>query len=169
MKRTGISLVLLTLAAGTSAAQEAPLSEVTVDMLVERLTPSGVRLRGVRGLSVEPREPARIDLAVGFEFDSAELTDQARNLLATVAEAFATDALLNRRFRLAGHTDARGGDDYNQKLSEARAEAVRTHLHLAHGVETWRLEAEGYGKAQLLFPDAPEDGRNRRVEITTLE
>ena len=42
------------------------------------------------------------------------------------------------------------------------------HLFEDLGVEDWRLEAEGFGRTRLLLPEAPEDGRNRRVEVTTL-
>ncbi|MEP9390564.1 OmpA family protein [Mesorhizobium sp. KR9-304] len=152
-------------------AQEEPISEVTVNMLVKRLAPSGIKLRGARGITVEAREgqEARIDLAVGFAYNSAELTGDARQMLGTVAEALGDDVLRNHRFRLAGHTDAVGTQAYNQQLSEARAEAVRAYLVMELGIEEWRLEAVGFGKTQLLFPDAPKDGRNRRVQISTLQ
>lgn len=150
-------------------AQEEPLTEVTVDGLVERLKPAGVRLRSARGITVEARELPSVDLAVNFSYDSAELTDEARRMLDVVARSLATEALQPHRFLLAGHTDARGSVAYNQRLSEARAEAVRTYLGTTYGIDAWRFETVGYGETRLLFPDAPEDSRNRRVEIVTLE
>jgi outer membrane protein OmpA-like peptidoglycan-associated protein len=169
MRRIAVFLLSFALPIGSVLAQEAPLSNVTIDVLVERLKPSGVRLRGVRGLSIEQRENARIDLAIGFTYDSAELTDDARRLLDVVADSFATETLRDHRFQLAGHTDARGGEGYNLLLSERRAEAVKAYLSAVHGIEASRLETAGYGKSRLLFPEHPEDARNRRVEVMTLE
>ena len=65
-----------------------------------------------------------------------------------------------------GHTDNVGGDDYNQKLSEARAASVRQWL-AGHGIEAARLSSKGYGKLQPVADNATEFGRaqNRRVEL----
>ena len=57
-----------------------------------------------------------------------------------------------------GHTDAVGTDEYNQKLSERRAEAARDYLISQHGIEPNRLVAKGYGKSQLLLPTEPGNG-----------
>jgi outer membrane protein OmpA-like peptidoglycan-associated protein len=72
----------------------------------------------------------------------------------------------NTKVMIEGHTDSRGSDDYNQGLSERRAESVRTALE-SHGIEADRVQAIGRGKS---FPVASNDtpaGRqqNRRVEI----
>lgn len=73
----------------------------------------------------------------------------------------------NVRVEIAGHTDSWGPDDYNQKLSLARASAVRAFL-LKAGIDTKRVTAAGYGdKRPLASNDDEHDGReiNRRVEF----
>ena len=78
------------------------------------------------------------------------------------------DASLNQfRFMLAGHTDARGSDDYNLHLSERRAAAVQRYL-LGKQIEPARLSVVGFGKKRLIDTGNPESPRNRRVEIVNL-
>ncbi|MHB8875704.1 MAG: OmpA family protein [Myxococcaceae bacterium] len=65
-----------------------------------------------------------------------------------------------------GHTDSMGADEYNRKLSERRAAAVRGFLHLAPETSS----VKGYGEARPLAPNDTEEGRqrNRRVEIVVI-
>ena len=69
-----------------------------------------------------------------------------------------------------GHTDNIGPDDFNQKLSQARAEAVRTWL-VDHGVPPKKLTAVGYGPHKPLQSNASEEGRqaNRRVQFLIIK
>ncbi len=166
MRALTCALALAALAS-VALAQEAPLKDFTARQLVDRLAPKGVKLRG---LSVTPttRQQEHVDIDVNFTYNSATLTDEARHVLAVVAEAFRSDELKDHSFRLAGYTDARGSSGYNQTLSEARAESVKRYLTGQQGIAPWRLVTVGYGETHLLFPDMPDDGRNRRVEITTL-
>ena len=164
-----VALVLaLNLAPGASMAQTDPASDLSADEMIDALTPPP-RPR-TRGLSVQAHdeEMPRIDLAVEFEFASHRLTPQARGLLNNLAEALQSPALAGHRFRLAGHTDAVGSHAVNDRLSLQRAEAVHDYLVAEHGLDPARLEVEGHGKRQLLFVDAPEDARNRRVEVSVL-
>ena len=68
-----------------------------------------------------------------------------------------------------GHTDAVGGDASNQKLSEARAAAVREWL-TAHGIAATRITAHGYGKTHPVASNENDEGRarNRRVDVVIL-
>ena len=68
--------------------------------------------------------------------------------------------------RIEGHTDSDGGDDYNLKLSKARAESVFDYL-VSHGISGSRLIYEGYGESRPLAENRTAEGRalNRRVEI----
>jgi len=166
--RTVFLTVGLSLLPGSLIAQTTPASDLSADAFIEALTPPPAPL--TRGLTPQLRQEdmPQIDLAVEFEFGSYDLTPQARKLLSNLARALQDAALSPHRFRLAGHTDAVGSDEVNDRLSRERAEAVRRFLVSEHGIATDRLETAGYGKRRLLFEDAPEDGRNRRVEVSVL-
>jgi OmpA family len=69
--------------------------------------------------------PLSVNLYVNFAYDSADLTSDARITLDRLGYALIDDRLKNFSFTIEGHTDAKGSADYNQKLSERRAEAVR--------------------------------------------
>lgn len=94
-----------------------------------------------------------------FDYDSAILKPGAYGELARVA------TVLNKYpqtiIRVEGHTDSKGSEDYNLKLSEKRAETVRNAL-IQQGVDDSRIEAIGYGETQ---PISSDDAMNRRVTI----
>ncbi len=73
------------------------------------------------------------------------------------------------RVRIAGHTDGVGDPEENQRLSEARAEAVRDYL-VSHGIDASRVEAVGYGDTQPVASNDTDEGRaqNRRIEAVEL-
>jgi outer membrane protein OmpA-like peptidoglycan-associated protein len=112
--------------------------------------------------------PLAVDLYVNFAYNSADLTGDARITLDQLGGALRDPRLAAFTFMVAGHTDAKGGVDYNQKLSERRAEAVRAYMISQYGIAAERLSAVGYGKSQLLDPSRPEDGVNRRVQIINM-
>jgi outer membrane protein OmpA-like peptidoglycan-associated protein len=121
-----------------------------------------------RGVTIEGKpteQPLSVNLYVNFAFNSAELTSDARITLDRLGTALRDQRLAAFSFLIAGHTDAKGGVDFNQKLSERRADAVRRYLIAQFGIAAERLSAKGYGKSQLLDPANPEDGVNRRVQI----
>ncbi len=122
-----------------------------------------------RAISVRGNTEARsmIDLNVPFELNSAELRPDAVAQLSELQAALQTSALAGYRFRITGHTDARGKAEYNRALSLRRAQAVQRFL-IEHRIDPARLEIAGAGADQLLRPDAPEDAANRRVEIRNI-
>ena len=99
-----------------------------------------------------------------FDFNKATLQPASDGPLGQVAALMTADPSL--KIEVQGHTDNVGGDDYNQKLSEARANAVMIWL-TQHGVAAARMTARGYGKAKPVADNNNEAGRmkNRRVEI----
>ena len=109
------------------------------------------------------------DLRVTFAFGSADLTPSARAQLNELGQALQTDALRASRFRISGHTDSVGSDQYNEWLSQERAKAVVSYLEGQTGVESERLQAIGLGKREMADPQNPASGVNRRVEIRTLD
>lgn len=107
------------------------------------------------------------NLRITFEGGSAELTAEGRARAMSFATAIQMPSLLKRRFEIAGHTDTSGSRAGNLLLSTARAQAVVDYM-VTNGVERSRLEARGYGSADLAFPMAPRDPANRRVEARSL-
>lgn len=112
--------------------------------------------------------PPSIDLSVNFAFNSAELTEHAKRLLDNLGKALTSDDLAEFAFKIEGHTDAVGSDSYNERLSRERANAVKAYLQARFGISAARLESLGLGERRLLYPDRPDDGANRRVQITNL-
>lgn len=74
------------------------------------------------------------------------------------------------KVEIAGHTDSRGMDSFNLKLSQSRADTVRDYL-IAKGISAERLTARGYGEARPVADNKTEAGRhkNRRVELVPME
>src|SRR5262249_50610305 len=105
---------------------------------------------------------------VNFETNSATLTPEARVILDKVAQSLKDWPEV--RVEIGGHTDSRGSDAHNLKLSDARAHSVMTYL-TEHGVASSRLTAKGYGEKKPIATNATEEGRskNRRVELTRLD
>ena len=122
--------------------------------------------------AVTPTE-IKIDLAadVLFDFDKAEIKKQAEPSLQNLATVL--NANPGAAVRIEGHTDGRGADDYNQKLSEARAASVKQWLVANAQVGGANIATRGWGKSRPVAPNARPDGsddpegraKNRRVEI----
>ncbi len=106
-----------------------------------------------------------IDLTVHFAYNSSAITGGARPVLRELGMALNDPALADKRFLIAGHTDAKGSDDYNMDLSFDRAQSVALFLVDTYGVDPDRLEIAGYGEEQLKNWDAPYAAVNRRVQI----
>jgi photosystem I P700 chlorophyll a apoprotein A2 len=123
------------------------------------------------GARVTERE-IKIDLSadVLFDFDKASLRQEAGPALEKVAAVMNTYPKASAL--IEGHTDGKGSDQYNQRLSERRAESVRNWLTTT-GVKT-RMSVRGWGKTKPVAPNTKPDGsddpvgrqKNRRVEIT---
>lgn len=109
-----------------------------------------------------------INVEVYFDFDSSKLTARAQKQLAALGKALASDDLSGSRYLIAGHTDAKGSAEYNQKLSARRAEAVRRHLLQQHAIDPKRLVSVGLGETRLYAPKDPNSAINRRVEIAAI-
>jgi outer membrane protein OmpA-like peptidoglycan-associated protein len=115
----------------------------------------------------------RIELAadVLFDFDKANILPKAEPALGQAAEL-----ILQRgkgSVRIEGHTDSKGSDSYNQKLSQRRAESVKTWLMKRQDLGNISYSASGFGAARPAVPNTRPDGsddpegrqKNRRVEI----
>lgn len=104
---------------------------------------------------------------VNFEFDKARLTANAETILNQVSDEL--NEHVDITVELGGHTDSLGSDEYNQRLSEKRAAAVKKYLG-AHGIATERMTSVGFGESAPVDSNETEEGRerNRRVELKVL-
>ena len=100
-----------------------------------------------------------------FDFDSFTIRPEFQNLIENHARYMKADK--NRKAALEGHTDERGGREYNLALGQKRAEAVRQAFGLL-GVSDAQLEAVSFGKEKPAAPGGDEESmaKNRRTEIT---
>ena len=106
---------------------------------------------------------------IHFATARARIKPDSFGLLNQVAQAIRESTDI-KKVRIEGHTDSRGSDTYNQKLSERRANAVMNYL-IKKKVPKERLEAVGRGESKPRAPNSTAKGReaNRRVEFIILE
>ncbi len=123
---------------------------------VKKLPPPRVLLK---------RDRIEINDRIYFETDKAVIKPESFGLLDEIAKILVDHPEVTR-LSIEGHTDAQGSDRHNQKLSEARAKAVRDYV-AGKGVDASRLEFHGYGESRPVADNATEEGRaaNRRVEF----
>lgn len=109
------------------------------------------------------------DDAVRFGFDRSDLTDPAREVLENLITQLKAENR-NIYIEIQGYTDAFGTEDYNMKLGEARAEAVRRYL-AENGVPLHRISTISYGEGRPVADNRSKAGRskNRRVVVLVLE
>lgn len=110
-----------------------------------------------------------IDLEVYFDYNSSEISASADPDLRTLGKALTNPELRGSVFLIAGHTDAKGGTDFNQKLSERRAASVKKFLQENYDIPDDSLVTAGYGREQLKNSSDPYASENRRVQIVNLE
>ncbi len=104
---------------------------------------------------------------VNFDFDKATIRPDAAEILDEAARILRDQR--DVRVSVDGHTDARGTDEYNERLSERRAAAVLDRLERL-GVEGNRLQPQGFGESRPVASNETEEGRaqNRRVELNVI-
>ncbi len=160
---TPMAVVLGLCGGGDAVAQDRLQRSIDGPVTREAVTRS---LAVVPDNAGDPAGPTEVSLMlrIEFGFDSAELTGNAMRDLDGVAAALNDPLLAASRLTLEGHTDATGPKDYNLRLSQRRAEAVVAYL-VRRGVAGARLRAAGFGEYRLLPALAPDDDRQRRVEI----
>jgi outer membrane protein OmpA-like peptidoglycan-associated protein len=111
-----------------------------------------------------PAPTASRTYLVFFDWDRADLTARARQIVAEAAQA--TTHVQTTRIEVNGYTDLSGTAAYNQKLSIRRAQTVESEL-VRDGVPKTEISIQGYGETHPLVPTAPgiREPQNRRVEI----
>lgn len=158
----------------TRSLNARPDSKATADkQVIDRLR--------TRSISVEPaqsptaderaqiaeiaRDKPAIDLEILFDYNSAEITPKAVPALVALGNALSRQDLKGSVFFINGHTDAAGRADYNQALSQRRANSVRGLLIEQYKLAPDALIAVGFGEEQLKNLANPLAGENRRVQI----
>lgn len=111
------------------------------------------------------RDMPQLDLVIYFAFDSAEISKEAEPTLTRLGQALSQEEFKGRTFVLAGHTDAKGTAQYNQSLSERRAEAVKSFIVTRFKIPMGDLMTAGYGFEQLKNAKNPLADENRRVQV----
>jgi outer membrane protein OmpA-like peptidoglycan-associated protein len=150
--------------------------QITESALIDALAPQELQRSikimredtGGGSKPLPPPKPAAASLLITFETGSAELTSRASQSLDVVGRALKSDKLMEFRFSIEGHADPRGGDEFNMRLSQARAESVVNYLAEQHGIDRGRLKPVGKGTTELLNAKRPDAPENRRVTIKTL-
>ncbi|MBI3148771.1 MAG: OmpA family protein [Betaproteobacteria bacterium] len=167
------ALCLPSLAIGQVALQGKPSASQIIQALQ---APQGAKPK-TRGLSLgnsegpapEPVEKTTmraVDLEIPFEFNSARLSEDGKEILVQLGQALTSDSLSGvKSIVLEGHTDAKGNAGYNRVLSLRRAQTVKDFLAQKQSVPASKLKAVGKGSTELADPKNPEDGVNRRVRV----
>jgi outer membrane protein OmpA-like peptidoglycan-associated protein len=121
-----------------------------------------------QGLATIAKDKPSIDIDIDFDYNSAQIGATATPGVAALGKALSSPQLANGTFMLAGHTDGKGSDAFNQDLSERRAEAVKRYLIARYKLPAGNLIAVGYGKSMLKNKDNPLAAENRRVQVVNM-
>jgi outer membrane protein OmpA-like peptidoglycan-associated protein len=136
-----------------------------------------LRNRPTRSLSVTEREEIativkdkpKIDLEINFDYNSADISAKSLPSVQALGRALSNPDLKGSTFVVAGHTDAAGGEAYNQDLSERRADSIKRYLVDKFSIAGPDLVTVGYGKTKLKDPANPLADVNRRVQVVNME
>ena len=136
-----------------------------------------LRNRKTRSLSLGERQEIaelaaskpKIDLEIQFDYNSADIAKGSVQAVQELGKALSDASLKGSTFVVAGHTDAVGGEAYNQDLSERRADTIKKYLTEKYGLNGSDLVTVGYGKTQPKDPNAPMDPVNRRVQVVNMD
>ena len=170
IKRLSLALAVTALVAGCSSGVKLDDKPVDGSLSSQGAGTSGQGQSGVSGVDLtgsaaSKAGPQGVSRIVYFDFDSYAIKSEYQSVLD--AHARFIKAVPGRKVMLEGHTDDRGGREYNLALGQKRAEAVRRSLGLL-GVSDGQMEAISYGKEKPAVQGSSEDARaqNRRVELS---
>jgi peptidoglycan-associated lipoprotein len=168
LKRTIYSLAIVALIAGCSSGTK--LNDTPV---VDRSGGAGQgsgAASGVAPVTIDPNAataqgPVGVARIVYFDYDSYTLKPEYQSLIDGHARFLKANP--QRRISIEGHTDERGGREYNLALGQKRSEAVRRALNLL-GISDNQVEAVSFGKEKPAVTGSGESvwAQNRRAEIT---
>jgi len=138
---------------------------------------NSIRNRQSRSLSTGERQEIaeiasnkpKIDLEIRFDYNSADISRGSTQAVQELGKALSDASLKGSTFVVAGHTDAIGGEAYNQDLSERRADTIKKYLTEKYGLNGSDLVTVGYGKTKPKDANAPMDPVNRRVQVVNMD
>ncbi len=160
------------------AEQQARKAETDAERAQRERAELQSRLQQALGTVVEIRMTARgliVNLPdILFDFNRATLRPEAREVLSKLSGILLVTQ--DARLSVEGHADSIGTEEYNQRLSESRAQSVRDYL-VANGLSADLVTAQGFGETKPIAANTKPDGRddpagrqkNRRVEIVILD
>ena len=136
-----------------------------------------LRNRKTRSLSLGERQEIaelaatkpKIDLEIQFDYNSADISKGSTTAVQELGKALSSPDLKGSTFVVAGHTDAIGGEAYNQELSERRADTIKKYLTERYGIAGADLVTVGYGESKPKDANAPMDPTNRRVQVVNMD
>ena len=162
------AVLVLAVACGGGLAAPGATDEATPATNEDRVLGREAIIGKLISITGDPLEIRSLDLRVEFRINSADLTEGAAAQLRELGAALISEALRGAAVGVYGHTDTSGRAQYNQALSERRAQAVAEFLREHFAIAGTRFrEVRGYGEERLrddLPPDAPAQ---RRVEIVS--
>ena len=138
---------------------------------------ASLRNRKTRSLSSGEREEIaeiastkpKIDLEIQFDYNSADISSSSLPTVQALGKALSNSNMRGSTFVVAGHTDAIGGETYNQDLSERRADSIKRYLTDKYGINGTDLVTVGYGKTKPKDASTPMDPVNRRVQVVNMD
>ena len=161
-----VEIVTETEKADTAATEASTATAESTDVAVAEPAAETVAKETEAATLVKMPEDLGVNIRIEFAFDSAALDDAQKPKLSKLCNVMKTADI--QLFRIIGHTDASGTDDYNERLSRLRAEEVQRFFVNDCGIEASRLEAVGLGERFLLDDADPDSDENRRVEFQAL-
>ena len=111
------------------------------------------------------KKPKAVSMEIRFDSASTAVNDEAKRQLRPVGEVM--EELKDQKFVIEGHTDSKGDEAANQRLSERRAASVKKFLVNRYIIQPSRISPVGKGETDPLDPSEPENEVNRRVKIVT--
>jgi len=160
---------------GLSSGPQQPVD--TAVQVKETSFVNTLRNRKTRSLSIGERQEIaelaatkpKIDLEIQFDYNSADISKNSVTAVQELGKALSDASLKGSTFVVAGHTDAVGGEAYNQDLSERRADTIKKYLTEKYGIAGSDLVTVGYGKTRPKDANAPMDPVNRRVQVVNMD
>ena len=159
----------------TRGLSAGPQAEPAVDAKQIRFVDT-LRNRKTRSLSLSEREEIaeiastkpKIDLEIRFDYNSADISKDSVSSVQELGKALSAPSLKGSTFVVAGHTDSVGGEEYNQGLSERRADTIKRYLTEKYGLNGADLVTVGYGETKPKEASTPTDPANRRVQVVNM-